>query len=175
MGRREASWQVARAARPTGPLFHDQPGQAGSPLRPMTPLEDTVADFQTTGLTVGAHPMAFARRALRRQGVLTCAELDNVPSGRDVRYAGSVIVRQRPGTAKGMLFITLEDETGMAQSIVDPDLLAKRRTVIVGAAGLVIEGTLQRRDGSATVKARDIWPINELADEPVRMASHDWH
>ena len=137
----------------------------------MAPLEETVADFRSTGFTVGHHPMAYARRDLRRQGVLSCAELERTATGRIVRFAGSVIVRQRPGTAKGMLFVTLEDETGMAQAIFDPDLLARHRDLIAGAAGLVIEGPLQRRDGSMSVKARRCWPIERLHKTP----SHDWH
>ena len=172
--RREASWQVARVARDPGPLFRQQAGERGTPLRPMTALENTVADFQGTSLTVGHHPMAFARARLKSQGVVTCAELERLPAGRTVRYAGSVIVRQRPGTAKGMLFVTLEDETGMAQALVTPDLLAEHRDVIVGAAGLVIEGRLQRKDGSMSVKAECVWPIDHL-DQEVRVPSHDWH
>ncbi|MDA8019229.1 MAG: error-prone DNA polymerase [Thermoanaerobaculia bacterium] len=197
MERREAAWQVARVARDPGPLFRWQSGERGAPLRPMTALENTVADFQGTSLTVGHHPMVYARARLRRQGVVTCAELERVPAGRIVRYAGSVVVRQRPGTAKGMLFVTLEDETGMAQAMVTPDLLAKYRDVIVGAAGLVIQGRLQRRDGSMSIKAESVWPIDHLDEEAgkepdrrsdprpapdgqgetsfLRVPSHDWH
>ena len=169
--RREALWQAARVARPAGPLFVDDAGTPGSPLPSMTHLEETAADFEATGLTTGAHPMAFARPGLKRQGVVTCAELERLPAGRKVRFAGSVIVRQRPGTAKGMLFVTLEDETGMAQAIVGPDLLAQQRDVIAGSGGLTIEGILQRRDGSMSVRADRIWPIERLEKTP----SHDWH
>ncbi|MEM6794924.1 MAG: error-prone DNA polymerase [Acidobacteriota bacterium] len=172
MTRREALWQAARVARPAGPLYRDDRGGAvPSPLPEMAPLEETVADFQATGLTPGMHPMVYARSDLSRQGVLTCAALEHTRPGTVVRFAGSVIVRQRPGTAKGMLFITLEDETGMAQAIFHPDLLAQCRDVLAGAAGLVIEGQLQKRDGSTSIKARRVWPIERLQRTP----SHDWH
>jgi error-prone DNA polymerase len=136
----------------------------------MTPLEETYADFVTTGLTPGPHPMAYAREALKSQGVVTVAELDKMPAGRRVRFAGSVIVRQRPGTAKGLLFITLEDETGMAQAVVAPDLFQEHRRLIAGAPGLVIEGVLQRRDGATSIKAERFWTLDRLAETP----SHDF-
>ena len=176
LARREALWQAARVARPAGPLFVGNAGAedtdlSGSPLPSMTRLEETAADFEATGLTPGTHPMAFARPNLAHQGVVTCAQLEKLPAGRKVRFAGSVIVRQRPGTAKGMLFITLEDETGMAQAIVGPDLLAEQREVISTSGGLTIEGVLQRRDGSMSVRADRVWPIARLEKTP----SHDWH
>ena len=114
--------------------------------------------------------MAYARAGLDRRGVVTAAELPRLESGRRVRTAGSVIVRQRPGTAHGMLFLTLEDETGMSQAIVTPDLLRENRTLIVGQAGLIVEGVLQKRDGSVSVRAERFWPIAELAQTP----SHDF-
>lgn len=173
MDRRQALWQAARVARPAGPLWRDQgePGGEESPLPLMTPLEETAADFEATGLTPGHHPMAYARKALRRDGVLTCAQLERLQAGRRVRFGGSVVVRQRPGTAKGMLFITLEDETGMAQAIITPQLLQDQRELLVTAGGLVIEGLLQRRDGSMSIKADRAWPIHKLEKTP----SHDWH
>ncbi|MEM9555736.1 MAG: error-prone DNA polymerase [Acidobacteriota bacterium] len=174
MSRREALWQAKRAGRDAGPLLRDADAASarrGTPLDEMTPLEETLADFASSGITVGVHPMAYARAEMRRRGVVSCAALDSLPHGRLVTFAGSVIVRQRPGTAKGMLFITLEDETGMAQALVTPQLLAENRDVVVGHPGLVIEGELQRRDGSMTIKAQRIWPIRHLAETP----SHDFH
>ncbi|MEM8934575.1 MAG: OB-fold nucleic acid binding domain-containing protein [Acidobacteriota bacterium] len=171
MSRREALWQASRVARPTGPLFTEDRGRAGSPLPEMDRFEETVADFLTTGLTPGGHPMRYARPDLDTQGVVPCAELARLPTGRTVRVAGAVIVRQRPGTAKGMLFMTLEDETGMAQAILTPDQLDRHRELIVGSAGLVVEGELQNRDGSISVKAASLWRIDRLTPTP----SHDWH
>ncbi len=168
--RREALWQAARLARPAGPLFEGEPPRAGSPLPEMSPLEETVADFRTSGLTAGPHPIAYARRQLKAWGVTPNGELPRLPAGRRVRFAGSVIVRQRPGTARGMLFVTLEDETGMAQALVTPDLLQEHRRVIVGSPGLVIEGILQKKDGSLSIKAERFWPLYRLEETP----SHDF-
>ena len=168
--RRQALWQVSRLGQPAGPLFEDEPYQNRSPLPEMSPLGETLADFKSTGITVGPHPAAYARDHLRRQGVVTTAELERLPPGTQVRFAGSVIVRQRPGTAKGLLFVTLEDETGMAQAVVSPDLLEEHRQLIVGSPGLVIEGVLQKKDGSLSVKAERFWPLDRLAKTP----SHDF-
>jgi error-prone DNA polymerase len=81
-----------------------------------------------------------------------------------------VIVRQRPGTAKGLLFLTLEDETGMSQAVVSPGLLQKHRKLIVGSPGLVVEGVLQKRDGTISVKGEKFWSLKQLVAVP----SHDW-
>ncbi len=164
--RRAALWQVARIQRPAGPLFADDEDHTASPLPEMTPLENTIADFATSGLTTGPHPIAYARERLRALGTVTTRELAALPAGTLVRFGGSVIVRQRPGTAKGMLFITLEDETGMAQALVTPDLLQEHRQLNVSAPGLLIEGILQKKDGTITVKAQRFWPITQLADTP---------
>ncbi len=168
--RRQALWQVSRLSRPAGPLFEQEPYGAPSPLPEMSELRETVADYQSTGLTLGPHPVAYARGNLKDYGVVPTAELEKIPAGTRVRFAGSVIVRQRPGTANGMLFVTLEDETGMAQALVTAELLQENRQVIVSSPGLVIEGIVQRKDGSMSVKAERFWPIERLSETP----SHDW-
>jgi error-prone DNA polymerase len=91
-------------------------------------------------------------------------------NGRRVRTAGSVIVRQRPGTAKGLLFVTVEDETGMVQAMVTPKLLSENRLTIISSPALVIEGRLQQRDGSMSIRAERLWPLESLASVP----SHDF-
>ena len=174
--RREALWQAALAVRPRGELFEQRereasPGASTSPLPEMSPYEETVADFSGTGLTVGAHPLAYARPALARQGVVTAAEVPHLAAGVRTRIAGAVIVRQRPGTANGTLFVTLEDETGMVQAIVKRALLLAHRATIVGNPGLVIEGVVQQRDGSVSLQAERFWPLADLAETP----SHDFH
>ncbi len=136
----------------------------------MTPFEETLADYAGAGLTTGRHPVSYLRDDLRRHRVLPAATLPRVAAGSRVRTAGSIVVRQRPGTAKGMLFITLEDETGMAQAIVTPQQLQEHRTTLVGSAGLVVEGILEHRDGSLSIKAEKFWPLAELASAP----SHDF-
>ncbi len=168
--RREALWQVARATRTRGPLFAELSDETPSPLQEMDPLELAMADFRGTEITTGPHPVTFYRKALDGYGVVRTAELDRWPEHRRVRTAGSVIVRQRPGTAKGLLFLTLEDETGMAQAVVMPDVMREHRELIVRSAGLIVEGELQKRDGSLSVKADRFWPLESLE----RIPSHDF-
>jgi error-prone DNA polymerase len=170
LGRRAALWQAALAARPAGPLLDGDPPVPGSPLREMTAYEATVADFAGTGMTVGAHPMDYWRGQLERDGVVPTAVLPTLPRGARARIAGAVIVRQRPGTAKGTLFITLEDESGMAQAIVAPELARERRATLVGHAGLVVEGIVESKDGSVSLRAERFWPLPDLVETP----SHDF-
>jgi error-prone DNA polymerase len=168
--RRAALWQVARAARPAGPLLDHLEDPEPSPLPEMTPVEETLADYGGVQLTLEPHPMTYWRQQLSEKGVLSAAALDKVPNGQRVRTAGSVIVRQRPGTAKGLLFLTLEDETGMSQAVVSPDLLQEHRKLIVGSPGLIVEGILQKRDGTLSVKGEKFWSLRKIAAVP----SHDF-
>jgi error-prone DNA polymerase len=168
--RRAALWQVARLGKPAGPLLDRLPDPEPSPLPEMTPSEETRADYGGAQLTLGPHPVAYLREALRRKGVTPSAELDGLANGARVRTAGSVIVRQRPGTAKGLLFLTLEDETGMSQAVVSPDLVKEQRKLIVGSPGLVVEGILQKRDGTLSVKGEKFWSLQDLVAVP----SHDF-
>jgi error-prone DNA polymerase len=170
LSRRAALWQVARAARPAGPLLDELEDPEPSPLPEMTPVEETMADYGGIQLTLGPHPMAYLRTQLAEKGVVTAAGLEKVESGRRVRTAGSVIVRQRPGTAKGLLFITLEDETGMSQAVVSAELLQQHRKLIVGSPGLIVEGVLQKRDGTISVKGEKFWSLKKIAAVP----SHDF-
>lgn len=170
--RRSALWQAARVARPAGPLLAPLDDPEPSPLPEMSPLEETLADFGGTQLTLGPHPMSYLRAELRRQGVVATADLPRHQNGDRVRIAGAVIVRQRPGTAKGLLFMTLEDETGMAQAIVRPELLQEHRRLIVGSAGLVVEGLVQKRDGTVSVRGERFWALRDLA---AGVPSYDFH
>jgi len=169
-GRRAALWQAAQVEKPKGPLFADLTTATPSPLDEMTPMEETAADFAIASITTGPHPMEYYRRALDRRRVVTAAALPDKPAGRRVRTAGSVIVRQRPSTARGLLFLTLEDETGMSQAVVMPDQLKKHRRTIVSSSGLIVEGVLQKKNGSLSVKADRFWPIDRLE----RIPSHDF-
>ncbi|MEK7385665.1 MAG: OB-fold nucleic acid binding domain-containing protein, partial [candidate division NC10 bacterium] len=123
-----------------------------SPLREMTPVERLAADYEGTGVTLGRHPMALRRAALARRRVLSARELAAAAHGTPVRVAGSVIVRQRPGTAKGFVFLTLEDETGIANVIVTPPLFARYRNALVAEPFLLVEGIAQRQDGVVSVR-----------------------
>ena len=174
--RRSALWQIERAIRPSGALFERAPdavaeGAGDSPLAPMSPPERVLADYAGTGLTIGPHPMALRRMDLALRGVLRATDLPRGTHGRRVRVAGAVITRQRPGTAKGFVFLTLEDETGIANIIVRPDLFAGERQTIVGAPYLLVEGVLQIQEGVTSVKAERVTPLAGNSPEP---QSHDF-
>ncbi len=171
LSRREALWQAARVGRRRGTLFHGEDEADPCPLPEMTPWEETVADYTATHLTTGPHPLAHLRTELARRGVLSTADLARRVDGERVRVAGVVIVRQRPGTARGFLFLTLEDEHGMVQAIVRPDLFRRRRAAIVGAAAMVVEGTLKRRGlEPPSVRATRLEPLALATAHP----SHDF-
>jgi len=152
--RRDALWQVKRAVRNSGPLLeqHSEP-DSPSPLQPMNHEERLVADFHGTGLTVGPHPMAYRRPWLNAMGIRRASELREIPSGKRLRIGGCVIVRQRPGTAKGFVFLSLEDETGVANAIITPDLFHQNRLLLASERFLAIEGILQNQDNVISVKA----------------------
>jgi error-prone DNA polymerase len=169
--RRGALWESARAVRPAGPLLEGIDNGGASPLARMTPEERLRADYHGTGVTIGRHPMAFRRAEMDALGVTTAAGLPRMRNGREVRVAGSVIVRQRPGTAKGFVFLSLEDETGIANVIVMPDVFEQNRLVLVNAPFLLIDGTLQNVDNVTSVKAARMVPLPTPAVEPV---SHDF-
>ena len=120
----------------------------------MSPLERTLADYKNSGLTVGPHIMNHLRDELAREGVLRAIDVRKARGGSWAKIAGLVIVRQRPGTAKGFCFITLEDETGTANAVVVPDMFQRYRAVLHTAALLLIEGPLQRVDDVIHVRAR---------------------
>ena len=171
--RRDALWQVERACRRTGPLLEriEEPDRV-SPLEQMTAEERLVADFHGTGMTVGPHPMAYYRNEMNTRGVLRAADLASIRNGTCVRVAGAVIARQRPGTAKGFVFLSLEDETGIANAIITPDIFDQNRFTVVGGRFLLIEGRLQNVDNVISVKADrvEVLPVSEAA-----VTSHDFH
>jgi error-prone DNA polymerase len=175
--RRGALWQVERAARVAGPLLdqqaiaeHEQSRE--SPLQRMTLAERVSADYGGMGLTIGPHPMAIRRGDLALRGVLRASDLPKGRHGRRVRVAGAVITRQRPGTAKGFVFLTLEDETGIANVIVTPDLFAASRATVTGEPYLIVEGVLQIQEGVTAVKADRLLG---LAGGGPEIESHDFH
>ncbi len=169
--RRSALWQAAKVARPAGPLYAALPADDPSPLPEMTPEEETAADYRSTQMTTGPHLMEHWRQRLSRRGILSAGDLTKIPDGRRVQTAGAVIVRQRPGTAKGFVFLTLEDESGLCQAIVRPDLFREQRAIIVGSGSLVVEGRLQKQDGTLSIRAERFWTLDELESIP----SHDFH
>ena len=170
--RRDTLWHAARAMRPPGEMFSASLQDEGpSPLAPMTPDERLEADYRDTGLTIGPHPMSPRREELRGRGVLRAVDLLRLPDGLHVKAAGAVICRQRPGTAKGFLFLSLEDETGIANAIVTPDLFDANRGVLVDEPFIIVEGTLQNQDGVVSVKVQRVEPC----PRGVAVPSHDFH
>ena len=179
--RRSALWQVERAIRPAGELFEAAEGRwpmaegiERSPLEEMNIHERLVADYTGTGLTVGPHPLTFRRQELAMRGVLPAIALPKTRSGRRVRTAGMVITRQRPGTAKGFVFLTLEDETGISNIIIRPDLYAADRLTVVESSFLLVEGILQNLDGTTSIKAERMSKLDGFPDEAA-IDSHDFH
>ena len=175
--RRDALWQVERAGRPEGPLFRQRSewlrdDSETLPLRQMDVEERLVADYAGTGLTVGRHPMHYRRAELRRRKVLSAQELRTCKDGEFVRAAGCVIARQRPGTAKGFIFISMEDETGIANIIVTPDLYDRDRLVVTRSKFLLVEGSLQNQDDVVHIKAMR---LTELSSSALELQSHDFH
>jgi len=193
--RRSALWQVERAVRPAGEMFagadnsqprttnHEPPTTnhqplttnqrppTGSPLRAMDSGERLQADYAGMGLTIGPHPMALHRGDLSLRGVMRASDLPNARNGRRVRVAGMVITRQRPGTAKGFVFLTLEDETGISNIIIRPDLFDRERMVVVRKPFLIVDGVLQHQDGVLSVRAERVEGIEGAAS----IDAHDFY
>ena len=171
--RRAALWEVERAARPSGPLYNAlDPPPEPSPLLPMTPTEAMVADYEGSGLSLGPHPMTFHRVRLERSGVVRATDLQGMRDGGPVRVAGAVVVRQRPGTAKGFVFLNLEDETGLVNVVVPPSLFHRYRLTLVAEPFLVITGVLEHREGVISVRAGRIEPLRHRLQQ---VPSHDFH
>jgi error-prone DNA polymerase len=199
--RRSALWQAERAIRPSGELFDedltaepaenaevfwespDTPVSADSalsavkrsdscPLKPMTESERLVADYAGMGLSIGRHPMALRREELAMRGILRAIDLKSARQGRRVRVAGMVITRQRPGTAKGFVFLTLEDETGVANIIVRPDLFARDRLVIIEEPFLLVDGVLQNQEGVTSIRAEQ---VRGLGGTSLEFDAHDFY
>jgi len=175
--RRDALWQVEQAGRPVGPLLRPcdvspEDEVAESPLRQMTTEERLVADYSGTGVTVGRHPMAYRREELRQSRILSAQDLQVHRDGAYVRAAGCVIARQRPGTAKGFIFLSMEDETGIMNVIIGPELYERERVLISRGKFLLVEGKLQNLDTVVHVRAERVLrlPLSEAATQ-----SHDFH
>ncbi len=172
--RRDALWQVERAGRKPGPLLEalDRDEEAESPLRAMEPHERMVADYASTSVTVGRHPMAHCRPQLHAMHTVAARDLPLLRHGVTARIAGCVIARQRPGTAHGFIFLSIEDETGISNAIIDPDLYENNRSLVTYAKFLLIEGVLQNIDKVIHIRAKH---LEQLDVTTAPMQSHDWH
>ncbi len=185
--RRSALWQVSALERDPRSLFAGKPppgSDAPSPLAELTPLETTLADYRTTGITTGPHVMQHLRAGLAARGVLPAAALRELPNGRFVRTAGHVIVRQRPGSAKGFCFLTLEDETGTSNAVLTPKEFERLRIPLHASPILEVAGTVQNVDGVIHVKVGRVFPLELEAETEVKApkrpgrggyGSHDYH
>jgi error-prone DNA polymerase len=175
--RRDALWQVEQAGRLVGPLFRQRDVQPTeevdkSPLRRMTTEERLVADYSGTGVTVGHHPMFYRREELRSRSILSAQELQAHRDGTYVRAAGCVIARQRPGTAKGFIFLSMEDETGILNVIIRPELYERERVLVSRGKFLLVEGKLQNQDTVVHVRADR---VSQLMGSDAAVRSHDFH
>jgi error-prone DNA polymerase len=179
--RRDALWQVERAGKPEGPLLMQQSQwlneeSPDSPLLPMTPEERLVADYAVSSLTTGPHPMWFRRKELQRNGYLRAVDLADRPDGAYVKAAGLAIVKQRPGTASGVVFLSVADETGVFNVFVAPDFFERHRREITKAKFVAVEGALQKEGPVIHVMASS---FRELSHESqagrLQVTSHDFH
>jgi error-prone DNA polymerase len=172
--RRGALWQAELALQPVGELLEPAADDGtASPLAPMTPGQRTHSDFSNSGLTIGKHPMAYYREQMREMGVMDAATAKAQRDGMLLKVGGCVITRQRPGTAKGFVFLSLEDETGIVNIIVQPDLFERRRVICTTSPYVLVKGVLQSITGVISVKAGEIEELS-FRDAAV-MPSHDFH
>jgi error-prone DNA polymerase len=161
--RRSALWD-SRALKqaPDLPLFaaadaRDEGAEAVQARLPEMPLsEHVVNDYQTTRLSLKAHPMHFLREYYGGQGFITADKLSSIRNGKRLSIAGLVLIRQRPGSAKGVCFITLEDETGVANLVVWPDVFERQRKIVMGVRLMAVEGIVQKEEGVIHVVARQL-------------------
>jgi error-prone DNA polymerase len=181
LDRRQALWRIRGLAGPPLPLFAAAEARANEPdvtLAPMTAGREVVEDYRAVQLSLRNHPAAFLRPGLARRGITPCGRLAAMKDGDKVTVAGIVLVRQRPGKGN-VTFITLEDETGIANAIVWPRLFERQRRIILSAAMIAVHGTLQREGRVIHVIAErldDLTPllagVGEM-DFPVRPMPSD--
>jgi error-prone DNA polymerase len=171
--RRDALWQVEKAAQRVGRLLEGVIKQdTVSPLKPMEIEERLISDYHGTGLTTGPHPMFYRREEMRRLNIKSAAEMGALAHGKRATVAGAVITRQRPGTASGLIFLTLEDETGYANIIVMPQVYEKYRQAVLEPRFIRVSGTVQNQDGIVHLKADHVAALTVSA---AQMTSHDFH
>jgi error-prone DNA polymerase len=162
LDRRQALWEVRGLPKDLPlPLFDhvrasDTGAEPEAPLPVMPLSEHVVNDYRTLRLSLKAHPMSFLRDRIARQGILSCAELRSVRDGARVKIAGVVLVRQRPGSAAGVVFMTIEDETGVANSVIWPKVLERERKVVMAARLIVVHGRIQRHEDIIHVVAEGL-------------------
>ncbi|WP_145200276.1 error-prone DNA polymerase [Sphingobium sp. B2] len=171
LARRDALWAIKALRDEPLPLFaavsdDDRPApeivEEAVRLKAMTAGREVVEDYRHTGLTLRRHPLAFLRDELGRERFVSCAEANALKDGRPVRLAGLVLVRQRPGSAKNVTFITIEDETGVANLVVWPDLYEKQRRIVLTASMLGLQGRVQREGDVIHIIAARLFDLSPL-------------
>jgi error-prone DNA polymerase len=177
--RRRALW-VAKGCRRESLATEEEPNleldlDADRPdFASLDVLETLAWDYGATGASPRCHPLAPLREALRARGLTDARTLNELPNGTSVRYAGLVICRQRPGTAAGVVFMTLEDESGFVNLVIWPDVFDRNALLVKASHFLGVSGTLQVQDGVAHVVARSFW-VPKLAEDPEKVVSRDFH
>lgn len=182
LARREALWAIKGLRDAELPLFAAAAEREGAsvaeadepaiPLRPMLPGREVVEDYSRTGLSLREHPVAFLREDLRRRRIVTCRDAMDTRDGRWLEAAGIVLVRQRPGSAKGVMFITLEDETGIANLVVWPKVFERHRRIVLSAGMIAVKGRVQREGEVVHLVAHRITDLSrELASIGDRQAA----
>ncbi len=173
--RRSALWELLKHARgAAGPLAPPPRDPRPAPVPPLTPLQLTEADYRVTGLSPAGHPMRHLRAAMQAQGVTTAAGLARRRDGDRVTVAGLVICRQRPGTAKGFCFVTLEDETGLANVVITPKLFEANKRLVIRSPLLLVRGVLQEEQGVLNVRGKTFAAPDPSAGAAF-VTSHDFH
>ncbi len=172
LARREALWAIQALRDEPLPLFAAASTRAATtiselaepavPLRPMTAGGEVVEDYGHVGLSLRRHPVSFLREDLRRDRIASCADAMAAPDGRWLEAAGIVLVRQMPGSAKGVLFVTIEDETGAANIIVWPKVFEEQRRVVLGASMVAVWGRIQREGEVVHLVARRLTDLSPL-------------
>lgn len=175
LDRRQALWQVRSLVdTPALPLFLHADAPDSGNERPVTlpemPLaEHVVNDYQTMRLSLKAHPLGFLRPLLEAQQVSRCEQLDDIQDGKAVAVSGLVLVRQRPGSAKGVIFLTLEDETGIANIVIWKKIFEHHRAIVMGSRLIIVHGTVQKQDGVIHIVAKT---LTDASHELLRLSEN---
>jgi error-prone DNA polymerase len=171
--RRDALWQIEKAGKKVGELLEGiMERDTASPLAPMEVEERLVSDYHGSSMTTGPHPMFYRRDEMRKLKIKSALELRDTPHGKKATVAGAVITRQRPGTASGLIFLTMEDETGYSNVIVMPHIYEQYKQAVLQPRFIRVFGTVQNQDGIVHLKAERVEALDISA---VQVTSHDFH